>query len=120
MTPSGWPQLVLFCIGKDLWGNDFVKAYGSAVIPIEPGMHKKVIKMYSPVQQGSIWEYFGYNVESDSLTSLLDNPKAIANPSGREVSRVMSTGKVDIQFHVTQKGLGRHGYFVDSGSKGKF
>ena len=95
------------------------KAYGSAVIPIEPGMHKKVIKMYSPVQQGSIWEYFGYNVESDSLTSLLDNPKAIANPSGREVSRVMSTGKVVIQFHVTQKGLGRHGYFVDSGSKGK-
>ena len=86
--------MVLFCTGKNFAGHDVVKAYGSALIPTEPGMHKKSIRMYSPVEQGSIWDYFGYNRPSDSLGHLINNPRAIASPDGREVSRVISTGKI--------------------------
>ena len=88
--------MVLFCTGKSLYGNkDVVKAYGSAIIPTEPGMHKKTIRMYSPVESSSLLGYFGYNSpKDDSLSHLINNPRAIASPDGREVTRVISSGKI--------------------------
>ena len=41
MSPTGWPRLVLICYGKSSDGTEYVKAYGSTNIPIEPGMHSK-------------------------------------------------------------------------------
>ena len=85
-------------------------------------MHKKMVRMYSPTEHSSsassnawydlyetplksvysgFWEYFGYPVENDSNIDLLDNPRAIANPLGREVSKVMTTGQVEISLAVT-------------------
>ena len=114
MNPAGWPQMVLFCTGKNYLGQDVVKAYGSAIIPTEPGMHQKTIRMYSPVENNSIWEYFGFNREIDGLSHLINNPRAIASPDGREVSRVMATGKIIVNMQVTQRNLNRHGYTVKS------
>ena len=74
MTPSGWPRLVIYCIGKDWWGNEYVKAYGSTFVPTEPGNHICNIRMYSPIESGTLMEYFGFTALSDGLTSLIDNP----------------------------------------------
>ena len=83
MTPSGWPQMVLYCMGKNSNGKEFIKAYGSSHVPIEPGMHKKVMRMFSPIETGTIMEYFGYQRESEGLANLLSDPRAIASSDGR-------------------------------------
>jgi hypothetical protein len=38
----------------------------------------------------------GFHMPSEGCSSLIDNPKAIANPEGREVSKVIAVGKVII------------------------
>ncbi len=65
MSPTGWPRLVLTCYGKSSDGTEYVKAYGSTNIPIEPGMHSKKVRMFSPVETGSLWEFFGFQKISD-------------------------------------------------------
>ena len=110
MSPHGWPRIVLYCVGKNAEGKEFVKAYGSTNVPIEPGSHQKAIRMYSPIETGSIWEYFGFQKESDGLTALINNPAAVAGPEGREVSRVKASGNITVTMHITQKSMGRHGY----------
>ena len=114
MTPHGWPQLVLYCLGRTSEGAEFVKAYGSTHIPIEPGMHSKKVRMFSPIETGTLAEYFGFQREGPGISSIISNPQAIASSEGREVSRVMATGKVQVQLQVTQRNIGRHGYLVSS------
>ena len=114
MTPTGWPQLVIYCIGKSSKGEEFVKAYGSQHVPVAPGVHNKKIRMFSPIDIGTMAEFFGIYTESAGLPSHISNPQAIANPDGREYSRVMATGKVSVTLNVTQRNLGRHGYLVNS------
>ena len=60
MNPAGWPQLVIYLAEKHSDGSDCVKAYGAGYVPIEPGQHKKTIRMYSPIKVNSFWEYFGF------------------------------------------------------------
>tara|TARA_B110000285_G_C14959430_1_gene530895 strand:- start:160 stop:450 length:291 start_codon:yes stop_codon:yes gene_type:complete len=96
MTPSGWPQLVLYCIGKTYTGQEYVKSYGSCHIPIESGMHNKKVRMFSPVETSGIWEYFGFTSETEGLSAIVNNPRAIAMPDGREVSRVKASGTISI------------------------
>jgi len=59
MTPYGWPQIVLYCTGKDLGQAEVVKAYGSCHVPIQPGTHKKVIRMFAPIKPSPFKEFFG-------------------------------------------------------------
>ena len=65
MSPAGWPRLVLTCYGKSADGTEYIKSYGSTNIPIEPGVHIKTVRMFSPIQSGSWWEYFGFYKVSD-------------------------------------------------------
>ena len=110
MNPHGWPRIVLYCLGKNADGREFIKAYGSTNVPVEPGVHTKTVRMYSPIKTGTIWEYFGFQVPDDGLSSLINNPAAVASPEGREVSRVWASGTVAVTVHVLQKNMGRHGY----------
>ena len=41
--------MVLYGTSKDSEGVDVVKAYGCIHIPISPGMHKKKVRMFSPI-----------------------------------------------------------------------
>ena len=52
--------------------------------------------MYSPLKTNSFWEYFGYTEIGDALPGLTDDPSAIANGAGREISRVVASGKVKV------------------------
>ena len=91
MNPSGWPQIVLYCIGKDSDGFEYVQAYGSSHVPTTPGVHNKQIRMFSPLETETVASYFGIQRESPGLPSSIINPRAIANSEGREYSRVMAT-----------------------------
>ena len=112
MNPFGWPQLVVYCMGQSSSGHEFVKAYGSIHVPVTPGVHNKQIRMFSPLETGTIAEFFGINRESEGLSTQISNPQAIANPDGRQYSRVMATGKIAVSLNITQRNLGRHGYLV--------
>lgn len=100
MTPSGWPSLVLYCIEKGTDGADRIKAYGSGRVPTEAGMHTKKIRMFSNVEQSTFWEYFGFETLGAGLPELMSDPRAIANPEGRELARVMATGSVTVTMQV--------------------
>ena len=101
MNPHGWPQLVLYCVYRDSNGQDFVKAYGSSHVPVSPGVSMKKIRMFSPLETGTLSSYFGIAKEGEGLSAKISNPMAIANPDGREYSRVMATGKVTVRMQVT-------------------
>jgi hypothetical protein len=60
MNPAGWPRLVLNCYAKSYDGSEYVKCYGSTNVPIEPGYHIKKVRMFSPIENNSCWEYFGF------------------------------------------------------------
>ena len=64
MTPTGWPQIVIYCIGRNANGEEFVKAYGCQHIPVSPGVHNKKIRMFSPIEIGTISEFFGFYHET--------------------------------------------------------
>jgi B9 domain-containing protein 1 len=67
MTPFGWPQIVLYCTTKDSNGDEIIKSYGCVHIPIAPGMHKKTIRMFAPVEHNSLLEFFGIMKEGKGL-----------------------------------------------------
>lgn len=114
LSPAGWPRLVLFCMSKDWLGNEYVKAYGSVSVPTTPGQHSKTVRMYSPIATAGIMEYLGFQQPSDGIQALIENPETVASPEGREVSRVVAAGKVNVTINCFQRNLGRHGYVVDS------
>jgi B9 domain-containing protein 1 len=115
MTPFGWPQLVIYCTTKNSEGEDMVKAYGSIHVPIEPGMHKKTVRMFSPISGNSCMEFFGVYPEGSGI--FIDQPELIARAEGREVSRVKAGGKITVSLHVTQRNMARHGYITTNNKK---
>eukprot|EP00347_Sterkiella_histriomuscorum_P015246 403357756 len=115
MTPFGWPQIVIYCTTKDSDGDDIVKAFGSIHVPIQPGIHKKVVRMFSPITSNSCTEFLGLFREGGGLQ--IDQPDLIANAEGREVSRVKAGGKVTINMQVTQRNMERHGYITTANKK---
>ena len=123
MTPFGWPQIVIYCTSKEANGSDKVEAYGSIHVPIQPGMHKKAVRMFSPLASSSFLEFFGCFKEGTDRDSLgkgivhLDAPELIAKAEGREVSRVKSGGKITISMQVTQRNMERHGFITTNNKK---
>jgi B9 domain-containing protein 1 len=120
MTPFGWPQIVIYCTSKDTKGEDKVEAYGSIHVPIQPGTHKKTIRMFSPLESNSFYEFFGFFKEGSSSNKgivHLDAPEIIARADGREVSRVKAGGKVTVSMQITQRNMERHGYITTNNKK---
>ncbi len=115
MTPFGWPQIVIYCTSKNSDGIDEVKAFGQIHVPISPGLHKKVVRMFSPISGNSCAEFFGIFKEGTGIQ--IDQPELIANAEGREVSRVKAGGRVTLNMQVTQRNMERHGYITTNNKK---
>mmetsp|Transcript_4680 Transcript_4680/g.7965 ORF Transcript_4680/g.7965 Transcript_4680/m.7965 type:complete len:93 (+) Transcript_4680:385-663(+) len=79
MNPAGWPQLVLQCLEQTSSGKELVKAYGCTHVPVSPGMHKRSVKMFSPVETGTLWDYFGIQRVGKGFSTQVVTPEAIAN-----------------------------------------
>lgn len=113
---------MIYCTSKDANGEDSVQAYGSIHVPIQPGIHKKTIRMFSPLISSSFFEFFGHFREGwtgEKARGIvhLDAPELIARAEGREVSRVKAGGKVTVMMHVTQRNMERHGYITTNNKK---
>ena len=122
MNPFGWPQLVIYLTSKDaIEGDDNVQAYGSVHVPIQPGIHKKTVRMFTPVLSTSWLEFFGCfkeGVEKGHGGAIhIDAPEIIAKAEGREVSRVKAGGKITVSMQVTQRNMERHGFVTTNNKK---
>jgi B9 domain-containing protein 1 len=98
--------MVIYLTSKDSEGEDNVEAYGSVHVPIEPGLHKKQIRMFTPVSSHHPFlEFFGcYKKGVDRGLDggiHIDAPELIAKAEGREVSRVKAGGKITVTMQVT-------------------
>ena len=104
MNPFGWPQIVIYCTSKSALGDDKIEAYGCIHVPIQPGIHKKAIRMFTPIESNPLYEFFGLFKEGTSSNKgsvHLDAPEIIAKGDAREVSRVKAGGKVTVSMQVT-------------------
>lgn len=92
-----------------------MRAYGCTHVPIQPGIHKKTVRMFTPIEHSRCLEFFGSFKEGSGL--FIDDPEMIAKATGREVSRVKAGGKVTVTMHVTERNMVRHGYVVTTQKK---
>ena len=54
------PQIVISCYGPDTFGNDVVRGYGAAHVPITPGKHSIRIPMFVPVSTSKLQKFTRY------------------------------------------------------------
>lgn len=103
----GWPRVAVSVYGLDFAGRDVVRGYGSALVPLVPGVHEIVVDCYVPM--ASSW----FN---ELMAWFFGNPpefydsKVVCQADGREVTRVKSTGRVRIKMNVSTKGMSAIGY----------
>lgn len=99
---------MLYCTHKDKDGDEFVQAYGCTHMPIQPGSHKKTVRMFSPIEKNKCAEFFGFYWPSRGM--VVDNTELIAKAYGREIARVAGGGKVTISVNLTERNMEKHGY----------
>jgi len=100
-TMKDWPQLVIYCSGKDFAGREVMYGYGSIHIPTVPGRHTKTIKMFQPFSSSLLTRVSGWIRGKNS--EYRDAPAMIAKAEGRALTRVKGSGSIKVSFQVTQK-----------------
>ncbi|XP_074648203.1 B9 domain-containing protein 1-like [Tubulanus polymorphus] len=110
-NPSGWPQIVVYSYGIDIFGNDVVRGYGATHIPVTPGRHKRKIAMFVPESSSKLQKLTGWML--GRRPEFVD-PRVIAQGEGREVTRVRSQGYVTLSFSVVEKDMKKLGYEVQT------
>lgn len=64
----GWPRIAISVYGIDYFGRDVIRGYGSALIPLKPGIHQITVDMFSPVSNSSF---------NDFVSWVLGNPPEV-------------------------------------------
>ncbi|CAG5107423.1 Oidioi.mRNA.OKI2018_I69.chr1.g3313.t1.cds [Oikopleura dioica] len=106
-NPSGWPRIVIELIGQDNFNQDQPRGFCWALVPPIPGSRKIRTAIYLP-QASSKMQALSHWFTGNAVN--FTDPKIIARPNGREMTRVQSVGYVTIQFDVTASGLSKFGY----------
>ena len=99
---------MIYCTAKDSDGMEFVKAYGCTHVPISPGIAKKQVRMFTPIERSPLHEFFGHFKDGTGVN--IDHPELIAKAQGREVSRVKAGGKITLTMLMSERNMQRHGY----------
>lgn len=105
--PFGWPQIVVSIYELDNFGNEIVRGYGSAHVPLEPGSHSVKIPTFVPKSSSLIQRVVSYLFGSGP--EFVD-PRVVAGGDGRDVTRVSSNGWVKVHFNIITKDLKKLGY----------
>jgi hypothetical protein len=108
MNPFGWPQLVIYCTGTDVFGREKIYAFGCVHVPTEPGKQVRYARMFCPVGNSIFSGFYGWLTGKSA--DYIDAPKIIASAEGREVTKVKAGGIIKIEFQVTQRNLNKFGY----------
>eukprot|EP00918_Siedleckia_nematoides_P005369 GHVU01011839.1.p2 GENE.GHVU01011839.1~~GHVU01011839.1.p2 ORF type:complete len:201 (-),score=42.03 GHVU01011839.1:134-736(-) len=109
----GWPQLVLAVHGTDFLNRDVVRGYGAVHLPTTPGAHEIQVRMFRPVSSSKLQQFIGW---INGQPAEYVDTKRPAMPSGREVTRVESTGVVTIKMNMVTRNMKQFGYTLGSGS----
>lgn len=118
----GWPRIALSVYGVDFLGRDVIRGYGSALIPLTPGMHQIQVEMFAPLASSYANQFMSwlmgnppevvhlyFKIKYNHRTSRLFfeqffDSKFVCQGEGREVSRVQKTGTVVLNLNTLTKG----------------
>lgn len=50
----GWPRIAIGVYGIDFFGRDVIRGYGSALVPLQAGLHTITVDMYRPLANSSL------------------------------------------------------------------
>jgi B9 domain-containing protein 1 len=109
-SPKGWPQLVLSCIGPDFMGREVAKGYGNTHVPLFPGKHTRVVRLFRPQSSSLLITFLGWI--KGKVAEFIFPDKTLGKCEGREVVRVRSEGEVTVVFFVSHLNMDRFGYSV--------
>jgi len=110
----GWPQVVLTVTEVDAFGRDVVVGYGRCHVPIAAGRYVRPVRLFRPVSASLLQQFINWLMGTPA--EYVD-PHFPAQGEGREVTRVVSTGVVDVQFNVMTKDMALFGYTEEPGSE---
>ena len=97
-------------IGPDFFGREVVQGYTTIHVPLQPGRHERVGYSFTPKSSSILVHTLG--VLRGKVPELIDPPRTLAEPYGREVIRADSRGSVKVVFNVTEKNMESFGYTI--------
>lgn len=60
LNVSGWPQLVVYLSGKDIFGREVVEAYGTIHVPTQAGRHTRYLRTFTPMSSSVLTKFLGW------------------------------------------------------------
>ncbi|XKL62909.1 hypothetical protein PGB90_002742 [Kerria lacca] len=106
-NPYGWPRIVLSIYGLDSFGNDVIRGYGMYHLPVISGKCTKIISTFVPASSSLLQQMTSWL--TGRKPEYIDS-RVLAYGDGREVTRVISQGKVWIMFNVMIKDMRKFGF----------
>lgn len=106
-NPFGWPRIAISIYGVDGLGRDVVVGYGSLLIPTCPGQYERIVHMYAPVSSSLLQQFLAW--VGGTPPEFYDTA-FVAQPTGRDVTRVQARGIVRVSLNVLPRGMGSFGY----------
>lgn len=117
IDPFGWPQLVLNCCSIDEDGNEVVKGYGCVHVPASTGRHVRKVHIFNVTDVSSFWDKFcGGRVtfceEPEKSSKVNNTPKVISSGQGRDISRAVCEGWINVIFQIGFRDMDKFGLVV--------
>mmetsp|Transcript_15395 Transcript_15395/g.29000 ORF Transcript_15395/g.29000 Transcript_15395/m.29000 type:complete len:222 (+) Transcript_15395:1665-2330(+) len=103
----GWPRICFALYGLDFFGRDVVRGYGSLLIPTFPGRHELTVEMYRPVSGSKCHEFM--NWWRGTIPEYYETTFT-ARSEGRELTRVMTDGRINVILNVMTKDMEKFGF----------
>lgn len=103
----GWPQLVVSVYGLDTFGRDVVRGYGCIHIPACAGRYSLKLRLYRPRSASYFQQFVSW---MSGTPAEFSDPRFPSYGEGREVTRVTSSGHVNVQLNVYTKDMETYGY----------
>ena len=100
---TGWPSLILTFTSRDFLGRDVICGYGVTNVPTQPGSHSRYVHVFTPVSSSYLSDFLG--MLAGKPAEYISPGELLYKTEGREVTRVVSTGTVKVQFNVTMKNM---------------
>mmetsp|Transcript_16519 Transcript_16519/g.35730 ORF Transcript_16519/g.35730 Transcript_16519/m.35730 type:complete len:196 (+) Transcript_16519:181-768(+) len=103
----GWPQIVVSVYGLDTFGRDVIKGYGCMHLPTCSGRFNLRLRLFKPRSASLIQSFTSWLT---GMPAEFSDPRFPSYGEGREVTRVESSGIVNVQVSVLTKDMELFGY----------
>jgi B9 domain-containing protein 1 len=91
-------------------GREVAKGYGNTHVPLFPGKHTRVVRLFRPQSFSLLITFLGWL--KGKVAEFIFPDKTLGKCEGREVVRVRSEGEVTVVFFVSHLNMDKFGYFV--------